>query len=248
MKYSFKFKLFGQKVQMFSENGMGVVVEKEPDVVCVYGTGENYKPILCAVPLCSPKLLKGMEYTVEFSGGGVAMVFVAGIKIRIDFKNKKCSNNKGLKVYGSETWGQDVSEKWIENREMITRMKEDNEETTSNAGFRKYVEQVEETLIVPMTEFMEDGGDFTKEDIAECKALMLKYLNALADMKEVSDEAIMEEVKTLVLALNDLNEKTDYSMIETGEREAICEIIQNSAIERGLSDYDDDITGEWRDW
>jgi len=245
MKYSFKFKLFGQKVQMFSENGMGIVVEKEPDVVCVYGTGENHKPILCAIPLCSPKLLRGMEYTVEFSVNSIATVSVAGIKIRIDFENKKCSNNKGLAVYGSEAWGKDVSEKWIENRDILTLCRN---EDTKNTGFQKYTEQLEETLIAPMTEFMEDGGDFTKEDVAECKTLILKYLNALSDMKEVSDEAIMKEVKTLVLALNALNEKTDYSLIETGEREAICEIIQSSAVERGLTDYDDDITEEWRDW
>ena len=57
MRYTFQFKLFGKKVQMFSEGKMGIVVEKEPDVVCVYGTDENFH-ILCAVPLCHPKFSK----------------------------------------------------------------------------------------------------------------------------------------------------------------------------------------------
>ena len=35
MKYTFKFSLFGKKVQMFSEGERGIVVEKEPQVVCV---------------------------------------------------------------------------------------------------------------------------------------------------------------------------------------------------------------------
>lgn len=48
MRYTFQFKLFGKKVQMFCEGKMGIVVEKEPDVVCVYGTDENYH-ILCAI-------------------------------------------------------------------------------------------------------------------------------------------------------------------------------------------------------
>ena len=63
MKYTFKFGLFGKKVQMFSEGQRGVVVEKEPQVVCVYGTDSNYN-ILCAIPLCHPKFLKGIEYIV----------------------------------------------------------------------------------------------------------------------------------------------------------------------------------------
>ena len=58
----------------------------------------------------------------------------------------------------------------------------------------------------------------------------------------------MKHVKTLVLALNKLNEKTDYCLLETEERESICEIIQESAIACGLSDPSDDITEEWRDF
>lgn len=38
MKYTFQFKLFGKKVRMFNKGQMGIVIEKEPDVVCVYGT------------------------------------------------------------------------------------------------------------------------------------------------------------------------------------------------------------------
>ncbi len=53
MRHTFQFKLFGKKVQMFSERQMGIVVEKEPDIVCVYGADQNYH-ILCAVPLCHP--------------------------------------------------------------------------------------------------------------------------------------------------------------------------------------------------
>ena len=30
MRYTFEFKLFGKKVQMFSERQMGIVVEKNP--------------------------------------------------------------------------------------------------------------------------------------------------------------------------------------------------------------------------
>ena len=80
MRYTFQFKLFSKKVQMFSEGKMGIVVEKESDVVCVYGTDENYH-ILCAVPLCHPKFLKGAEYVIEFEENNRAKVFVGELCI-----------------------------------------------------------------------------------------------------------------------------------------------------------------------
>ena len=58
----------------------------------------------------------------------------------------------------------------------------------------------------------------------------------------------MEQVKNLVLALNRLNEKTDYSLIETDARECIWEIIQSSAVECGLREASEDVTEEWREW
>ena len=49
-----------------------------------------------------------------------------------------------------------------------------------------------------------------------------------------------------MLALNDLNEELDYALIETVEREAICELIQTAAVDCGLQDVPDDVTEDWR--
>lgn len=51
-----------------------------------------------------------------------------------------------------------------------------------------------------------------------------------------------------MLALNDLNEELDYALIETVEREAICELIQTAAVDCGLQDVPDDVTEDWREW
>jgi len=101
-----------------------------------------------------------------------------------------------------------------------------------------------------MTEFMNDCEDcgFTRKDIAKCEALILEYLVALESITEPANKEIMKHVKKLVLALNKLNEKTDYCLLETEERESIWEIIQNSAVECGLTNPEDDITEEWREW
>lgn len=114
----------------------------------------------------------------------------------------------------------------------------------------KYKEKVIETIIEPMLSYMADWDDcdYTTDDVETCKSLINDYLDSLASMNKPSDEAIMNQVKTLVLALNDLNEKVDYSLIETEERENIWYIIQTSAVDCGLQKYDEDITEEWREW
>lgn len=116
MKHIFKFTVFGSKVQMFDENEMGIVIEKEPQVICVYGTDVANKNILCAIPLCHPKFLKGAEYTIEFCANKCAKIAVGDIKIIIDFANKKCSNNKNIQNYGSDAWGEDVTTAWDNNK------------------------------------------------------------------------------------------------------------------------------------
>ncbi len=114
MKYSFQFKLFGKKVQMFHEAQMGIVIEKETDVICVYGTDDTHQTILCAIPLCPPKYLKGAEYIIEFHDSNRATVSVEDLKIVIDFQNQKCANNKALRCYGSDSWGNNVQISWNE--------------------------------------------------------------------------------------------------------------------------------------
>ncbi len=120
--------------------------------------------------------------------------------------------------------------------------------------FLHYQKMVLETVIDPMLSYMElcaeDDVDcgYTEENVVQCKLLMLQYLKALSKLSSPTDEEIMEQVKELILALNDLDESTDYSLIETDEREALCEVIQQSAVECGLSDPSDDITEEWREW
>lgn len=110
--YEFKFTVFGNRVQMFHDSDMGIVVEKERDVVCVYGTNSSNSKILCAVPLCHPKYLKGMTYRISFYEDSIAAVSVGVVEIYIDFKSKKCANNMDVVNYGSEIWGEDVALKW----------------------------------------------------------------------------------------------------------------------------------------
>ena len=115
----------------------------------------------------------------------------------------------------------------------------------------KYKPLLADNIVAPMTQFMQGCGDdceFTQEDIQTCENILLEYVESLAALSSPADKDIMECVKKAVLALNELNENTDYALIETEERENIWELIQTAAVDCGLQDPADDVTEEWRDW
>ena len=115
---------------------------------------------------------------------------------------------------------------------------------------KQFKAKTTETIITPMIEFIEeyDAEGYTKDDVLKCESLIHRYLDALESMANPTDDDIMEQVKLLVLALNELNESTDYSLIETEAREALWEVIQTSAVACGLKNASEDVTEEWRDW
>lgn len=104
---------------MFNCRAMGIVIEKEPQVVCVYATDSNYQKILCATPLCAPKNLKGLEYKLSFDPCGLAKLEVGDIRIIVDFENHTCCNNKNITCYGSDAWGQSVSVEWDSEKDKL---------------------------------------------------------------------------------------------------------------------------------
>ena len=115
----------------------------------------------------------------------------------------------------------------------------------------KFKTMLSENVLGLMLEFMADCGEdasFTREDVEKCGEILTHYLESLAELTDPDDQQIMDCVKEAVLALNDLNEATDYCLIETEERESIWELIQTSAVECGLHDPADDITEQWREW
>ena len=99
--------------------------------------------------------------------------------------------------------------------------------------------------------YKEDNGEepYGAIDVSVCKATLTDYLQAVMDCGQ-SDARIIKQVEATVKELNILNEKCDYSLIETGEREEICDIIINGARLAGYSfpGGHEDVTEQWRDW
>lgn len=107
-----------------------------------------------------------------------------------------------------------------------------------------YKNQVQEKVAVSMLDYLSEDEEcgYSKKDVQKCEKLLSEYLDELNRLEKPTDKTIMEQVKKTVLALNKLNKKTDYCLIETDAREEIWQIIQNAAIECGLSSPSDDIT------
>ena len=115
---------------------------------------------------------------------------------------------------------------------------------------KEFLERIQTEVTGPMLEYMTEARieDFNGEDVARCGEFLEKCVNALGDLRWPSDKEILAQVEQVVVALNELNEDTDYALIETVEREAIALLIQYAVVARGLRRVPEDVTEPWRDW
>lgn len=108
-----------------------------------------------------------------------------------------------------------------------------------------------DSLIYDLKNNMEDymnsyDPSYTQIEIDTCIYLLTNHVMNVFKAKNKGEA--MSLVKSTVLKLNDLNEKSDFSLIETHEREKIAEIIILAGNEMGFNDVDEDVTEEWREW
>ncbi|KAF1066784.1 MULTISPECIES: hypothetical protein [unclassified Variovorax] len=93
---------------------------------------------------------------------------------------------------------------------------------------------------------------YTQAEVDRCAEIVDEYLATLAAIDEASeakrDAAILAAVERVVLQLNRLNEDSEGSLIETDQREDLCELIIAAASHAGLETEGEDITEEWREW
>ncbi len=110
-----------------------------------------------------------------------------------------------------------------------------------NSEIREILDQLEHGLI----DYMPDAS-YKKSDVNRCMSIINDYLQRIGNAKSSTEG--MKIVENTVVALNHLNEETEYELIETDQREDICEIIILAGNIKGFNDRDEDITEEWRDW
>jgi len=104
-------------------------------------------------------------------------------------------------------------------------------------------------IIDGMVSYMQLGEvGYKQKHVDKCAKALDHYLAALRRIREVGqDEKILGEAKKTVLDLNALNEKCDGALLETDQREQICELMIVAAKNAGLT-IEGDFTEEWREW
>ncbi len=126
---------------------------------------------------------------------------------------------------------------------------------------------LKEEFIKNITDYMKFGGaeneedpdydpsfdaGYTEAEIDRSAKIIDTYLASLAaippELKNPRrEDAILVAAKTAVLAFNKLNDECEQPIIETDQREMLCELLLSAAHEAGL-EGDEDITEEWREW
>lgn len=106
-------------------------------------------------------------------------------------------------------------------------------------------------LLKGMVEYMRDPDHdkppYEQLDVDALDAILTSFIDTTARLKSPDDAAIMNAVRDCVLKINALADRVE-GMIETGQREDLCELLQNFSIAAGLRSVPDDVTEEWRTW
>ncbi len=118
------------------------------------------------------------------------------------------------------------------------------------AKSKKELNLIKKRLLTGMLAFIKYcDGDYHVWDVLKVRKILNAYYREMSCCFKAQSGNFMDSVKKAVLALNELNEKCDFSLIETDQREDICAyIIQTACFFNFIQDENEDITGEWRDW
>ena len=98
-----------------------------------------------------------------------------------------------------------------------------------------------------------DMEQYTVENCNKAEKIMDDLINDLIQIGISSNENLkIEKFKKAVLSYNSLNDENDRTIIETGEREDLCKIMDDIGEIAGIvpEKYGDGdgIASEWREW
>jgi len=101
-------------------------------------------------------------------------------------------------------------------------------------------------LIGKETDNASDCG-YSQQHIDRCAEIIDAYIASFVPNPKLPQNQIVAAVRQIVLDLNALNKECGGRLIETDQREYLCELILIAAKLAGL-EADEDITEEWREW
>lgn len=100
--------------------------------------------------------------------------------------------------------------------------------------------------------FQHGMEQYTPEARAAAQRIFDRLIEGLAALGEMAPEpAKVDLFRQAVLALNELNEE-DFSLIETGEREELCDLVnligEAAGIPSNKYGSGEGLASEWREW
>ena len=116
-----------------------------------------------------------------------------------------------------------------------------NEQTQKITNKVKTINELKIDLRKSMIDYIKTGNaNYNEKDVKKCISIIDKFLIDIKNSKSKEDGLLI--VKNTVLQLNNINKKTNFSLIETMERENIAEIINLAGYEKGYNAKDEDVT------
>lgn len=112
------------------------------------------------------------------------------------------------------------------------------------------IEEKKKYLLHWMYDFIEDDDEpaYEKKDVDECDEILTTFLkDAGTHPSRVDFSWLSSKVEHMVKQLNDLNAKHEQQLIETDQRNDLCELVR-LVIEDAGHECNVDITEEWREW
>jgi hypothetical protein len=102
------------------------------------------------------------------------------------------------------------------------------------------------TILKGMIDYIDEDTEYTEKHVRKCEKILDKHLDKISKLSD--RQSAMKCVKKTVLKLNKLNESAGEELIETDQREGICEFIIKAGSLLGFNSEDEDVTEDWREW
>lgn len=110
--------------------------------------------------------------------------------------------------------------------------------------YMKYGTTCDDEAGDPEAEF--DAG-YEQADVDRCDEILSNFIASMQAHRQAAPEVLLADVKTTVEALNRLNDDCNGGILETDQRESICNLINNGLRFAGM-EPEGDVTEPWRDW
>jgi hypothetical protein len=223
-------------------------MEKLKRVYCFYN---NTKSILPGSWFSRAEKKKRKVYSIYLSVGRnfmKATIFLTIFSLTI----LSCStnqNNKDDMGFFDKLFGKKDSTTQSENK--VTNLDTTN---TINTDYQSKLLSTKQ--FYPFTRWRESYNDgltqYTKENCDKTQKVFDDLIASLLKIGENASEQQKKELfKTAILKTNQLNEEID-GLIETGEREDLCDLTDKITIACGLDPHKygdgEGVASEWRDW